>query len=93
MNALPCSAHLAIGDGRLFESAWSLPPCATAQRSAEGLPGASPTLLAGPGDLSWFPYAEDQLPPYVGSLVEEDAGDPRYIETVWGVGYRMREPE
>ena len=25
--------------------------------------------------------------------VEEDAGDPRYIETVWGVGYRMREPE
>ena len=50
-------------------------PSATAQRSAEGLPGASPTLLAGPGDLSWFPYAEDQLPPYVGSLVEEDAGD------------------
>ena len=23
------------------------------------------------------------------SQIEEDAGDPRYIETVWGVGYRM----
>ncbi len=25
--------------------------------------------------------------------IEEDPGDPRYIETVWGVGYRMRECE
>lgn len=24
--------------------------------------------------------------------IEDDAGDPRFIETVWGVGYRMSEP-
>ena len=23
--------------------------------------------------------------------IEEDASDPRYLETVWGVGYRLRE--
>lgn len=25
------------------------------------------------------------------AVIEEDPSDPRYIETVWGVGYRMRE--
>lgn len=25
------------------------------------------------------------------ACIEEDAGDPRYIQTVWGVGYRMAE--
>ena len=25
------------------------------------------------------------------SKIEDDASDPRYIETVWGVGYRMRD--
>lgn len=27
------------------------------------------------------------------SHIEDDPGDPHYIETVWGVGYRMRECE
>ena len=25
--------------------------------------------------------------------VEDDSSDPRFIETVWGVGYRMAEPQ